>query len=499
MSIVARQGFKYSIIGYIGFLLGTVSAIFIFPNDFEFYGKLRYILPTAEMLVPFVVLGISYSNVKFFHTVEKDGKKQNMLSLSLLTVFINFLIFTVVFFILPYFYPKFRHSEAWKIKEMILPLILILSFCTIFNKYTSNYKRIVVSNIFDNLFPKIANLGAFCLFFFALSQNMTAVTSQNIAFAFFFGIFLLMLLGYIYYTNKLEKIQLDFSKDYFKKNNFWKEFFNYSFFGFLGTFGNYLAINSFMIGEFMGMEEVGIYSVLYALISLISIPQLGLFNISAPIINKTLADGDMVELDRFHKKTSLTLYFLGAVLFSCIMVGFPYLTQFMPKNGTMLREYEPVVWIWGSAVLIDLATGFNGNIISLSKYYRFNILVMLLLAGLTIGLNYYFIKNTDLKLIGIALSTAISLTIYNVVKIVFNYIVFKVSPLSIEMIFVSIICTLAITVAIVLPNFSSNLLNLIYKPAVVLLLIYIGNYFTKIFPVEDYLNMKFIKSVFKIK
>lgn len=492
MSVVARQGFKYSIIGYIGFLLGTVSAIFIFPNDFEFYGKLRYILPTAEMLVPFVVLGISYSNVKFFHTVEKDGKNQNMLSLSLLTIFVNFLVFTIVFFLLPYIYPKFRSSEAWKIKEMILPLILVLSFCAIFNKYTSNYKRIVVSNIFDNLFPKIANLGAFCLFFyFALSQK--------VAFAFFFGMFALMLFGYIYYTNRLEKIKPDFNTEYFRKNNFWKEFFNYSFFGFLGTFGNYLAINSFMIGEFLGMEEVGIYSVLYALISLISIPQLGLFNISAPIINKTLIDGDMEELDRFHKKTSLSLYFLGAVLFSCIMVGFPYLTQFMPKNGTMLREYEPVVWIWGSAVLVDLATGFNGNIISLSKYYRFNILVMLLLAGLTIGLNYYFIKNTDLKLIGIALSTAISLTTYNVIKIIFNYIVFKVSPLSIEMIFVSIICTLAITVAIVLPNFNSNFINLIYKPAIVLALIYIGNYFTKIFPVENYLNINFIKSILKFK
>ncbi|MET3538555.1 lipopolysaccharide biosynthesis protein [Chryseobacterium limigenitum] len=492
MSVVARQGFKYSIIGYLGFLLGTISAIFIFPYDFEFYGKLRYILPAAEMLVPFVVLGISYSNVKFFHTVEKDGKKQNMLSLSLLTVLINFIVFSVIFFIIPYFYPKFRLSEAWKNKEMILPLILILSFCAIFNKYTSNYKRIVVSNIFDNLFPKIANLGAFCLFFYF-------AFSQKIAFAFFFGIFTLMLLGYIYYTNRLEKIQLDFNTDYFKKNNFWKEFFNYSFFGFLGTFGNYLAINSFMIGEYLGMEEVGIYSVLYALISLISIPQLGLFNISAPIINKTLADGDMEELDRFHKKTSLSLYFLGAVLFSCIMVGFPFLTQFMPKNGTMLREYEPVVWIWGSAVLVDLATGFNGNIISLSKYYRFNILVMLLLAGLTIGLNYYFIKNTDLKLIGIALSTAISLTTYNVIKIIFNYVVFKVSPLTIEMIFVSIICTLAITVAIVLPTFDNNFINLIYKPAVVLILIYIGNYFTKIFPIEDYLNIRFIKSVFKIK
>lgn len=492
MSVVARQGFKYSIIGYVGFLIGTISAIFIFPNDFEFYGRLRYILPTAEMLVPFVVLGISYSNVKFFHKVEKDGKKQNMLSLSLAAIVVNFCIFCIVFFILPYFFPKFLNSEAWKIKEVILPMILLLSFCAIFNKYTSNYKRIVVSNVFDNLFPKIANLGAFSLFFyFALSQK--------IAFAFFFGMFALMLFGYIYYTNRLEKIRFDLSTDYFKKDNFWKEFSTYSFFGFLGTFGNYLAINSFMIGEFMGMEENGIYSVLYALISLISIPQLGLFNISAPIISKNLAEGDMEELDRFHKKTSLSLYFLGAVLFSCIMVGFPYLAHFMPKNGVMLREYEPVIWIWGSAVLVDLATGFNGNIISLSKYYRFNIFVMLLLAGLTITLNLYFINNTDLKLIGIALSTAISLTTYNVIKIIFNYLMFKVSPLSIEMIFVSIICTLAITVAIVLPTFDNQFINMVYKPLVVLILIFTGNYFTKIFPVEQYLNVTFIKSVLKFK
>jgi len=492
MSVVARQGFKYSIIGYVGFLLGTVSAIFIFPNDFEFYGKLRYSMQTAEMLVPFVVFGISYANVKFFHSVQQDGKNQNMLSLSLLAIFINFLIFCGVFFILPYFYPQFLKTQAWNIKGIILPLILVLSLCALFNKYTSNYKRIVVSNIFDNLFPKIANLGAFCLFFYF-------AFSQKTALAFFFGIFALMLFGYIYYTNKLDKINFDFSTDYFKKDGFWKEFMNYSFFGFLGTFGNYLAINSFMIGEYMGMEENGIYSTLYALISLISIPQLGLFNISAPIISKNLADGDMEGLDKFHKKTSLTLYFLGAVLFSCIMVGFPYLTYFMPKNGVLLREYEPVVWIWGSAVLIDLATGFNGNIISLSKYYKFNILVMLLLAGLTIFLNLYFLKNTDLKLIGIALSTAISLITYNVVKIVFNYFVFKVSPLTIEMIFVSIICTLAITVAIVLPNFSNNFINLVYKPAVVLLLIFIGNYFTKVFPIEDYLNKNFIKSIFKFK
>ena len=66
MSVIVRQGIKYSLIGYLGFLLGTFANFFIFPYDMEFYGKLRFVFPMAEMLVPIVVFGISFSNVKFF-------------------------------------------------------------------------------------------------------------------------------------------------------------------------------------------------------------------------------------------------------------------------------------------------------------------------------------------------------------------------------------------------------------------------------------------------
>ena len=71
MSIIARQGFKYSIIGYLGFLLGSFSTFFVFPYDLEFYGKLRFVFPMAEMLVPVVVFGISFSNVKFFTQAQR--------------------------------------------------------------------------------------------------------------------------------------------------------------------------------------------------------------------------------------------------------------------------------------------------------------------------------------------------------------------------------------------------------------------------------------------
>lgn len=491
MSVVARQGFKYSLIGYLGFLLGTFSAIFVFPHDMVFYGKLRYVLPTAEMLLPVVVFGLSFSNVKFFNKTHQDGKHQNFLSLSLLGILFNFIIFISGYFLVNLLFPKLQETEIWQMKRLILPLILVLAFSAVFNKYLSNYKRIVIPNIFENLLPKIANLGAFCLFFFIGFP-------EKAAYLFFIGMFILGLFGYIYYTNKLEKIEPDFSTEYVKKDNLWREVLNYSFYGFLGNIGNFIAvrIDSVMIGEFLGFEPNGVYNTLYSIISLITVPAMGLYSISAPIINKHLTENDYEELDRLHKKSSLILFFLGLVLLSCVLVGFPYLTHFI-KNGELLRQSEPVIWVLGFAMLFDLATGFNGHIISLSKFYRFNIVVMLFLAATTVGLNIYFLKNTNLELFGVAIATAISLTLFNIAKIIFNYIKFDIFPLTIEMIYALIIGTMGITVAIILPDFNNNLLNLFYKPALVLLLFFVGNHFLKIFPLGDYINKKFLGSIFK--
>ena len=493
MSVVARQSFKYSIIGYLGFLLGTVSAIFIFPFDMVFYGKLRFVLSATLMLVPFVVFGLSYSNVYFFGKAKEEGKHQNLFSLSLIGVGINFLIFLLGFFAFFYIFSSFQEdSELWDMKRLILPMVLVMSLSAVFNRYISNFKRIVVPNIFENIFPKLANLGAFCLFFFL-------GTSEKISYGFFLGVFVLGLIGYVMYTNKLEKIEPDFSTDFVKKDKLWKEILNYSFYGFLGNLGSFLALNisNYMIGEKLSFEENGIYSTVFSVVQLISIPSMGLYNISAPIISKHFADDTIKELDVYYKKTSLSLFFLGLVLFSCIAVGYPYLTDFMPKSGKLLLEAQPLVWVIGFALLFELATGFNSHIISMSKYYRFNIYVMLFLAVLTTSLNFYFINKTSLGILGISISYAVSLTIFNLTKIAFNYYQFKVSPFTIEMLYSVILATLAISLAIVLPNFSNSFLNLVYKPALVLIIFFVGNHFMRIYPLDKFLTKDFLKSLFK--
>ena len=429
----------------------------------------------------------------FFGKAKEEGKHQNLFSLSLIGVGINFLIFLLGFFAFFYIFSSFQEdSELWDMKRLILPMVLVMSLSAVFNRYISNFKRIVVPNIFENIFPKLANLGAFCLFFFL-------GTSEKISYGFFLGVFVLGLIGYVMYTNKLEKIEPDFSTDFVKKDKLWKEILNYSFYGFLGNLGSFLALNisNYMIGEKLSFEENGIYSTVFSVVQLISIPSMGLYNISAPIISKHFADDTIKELDVYYKKTSLSLFFLGLVLFSCIAVGYPYLTDFMPKSGKLLLEAQPLVWVIGFALLFELATGFNSHIISMSKYYRFNIYVMLFLAVLTTSLNFYFINKTSLGILGISISYAVSLTIFNLTKIAFNYYQFKVSPFTIEMLYSVILATLAISLAIVLPNFSNSFLNLVYKPALVLIIFFVGNHFMRIYPLDKFLTKDFLKSLFK--
>lgn len=122
---------------------------------------------------------------------------------------------------------------------------------------------------------------------------------------------------------------------------------------------------------------------------------------------------------------------------------------------------------------------------------------MLILAVLTISLNMIFLKKTNLGILGIAIAYAISLSLFNIIKIVFNYWKFKVFPLGIEMIYAMILGCLSINVAIFLPDFKLNIINLFYKPAVVLILLFIGNHFLKIYPLDKYLNKSFIKSLFR--
>lgn len=482
MGEVAKQGIRYSIIGFLGSLIGILSTFFVFHQDEEFYGKVRFIIPTAELLLPIIVFGLSFSNVKFFLITKEKNRHFDMLSWSLVLVSSIYLIFCLVFFACGHFFPEVKALQVWKMKGIILPLLLIMAWSAVLNKFLTNYKKIAVSNIFENIFPKLATLLSFCLFhYFGMTEKFSLMVIV--------GIFFLGLSGYFFYLNKVEKIKLSFSKDIFIENQLWKQIAVFSLFGFLGNIGNYVAfrIDNYMITEYISYSANGVYSIILSMLSIISIPQMGVQNISAPLINEAFARDDMKSLDRLHKDTSLQLFFSGVFIFICIVAGYTYLAHFL-KIGNELLHYRYILFIIGANVLFDLATGFNSHIISFSKYFRFTIMVMLILSILTIILNWIFIHYTDWGILGVATATCISLVIYNVVKLIFNYQKFRVQPFSWPMLKIIVFAGIALAILSWIPPNDNTAVNLITRPIFCGVLFLIMNQISPAVPLKHWLK-----------
>jgi O-antigen/teichoic acid export membrane protein len=481
MSVVARQSIKYSIIGYFSTLIGIVSTVFLYPNDLAFAGKIQYVLPTALLILPLVTFGIMHANVRFYPKMEASQNQHNLLKYSIWFIVRNFVIVALLFGLLAFFSEFIAQTQLYAMAKYIFPVVFCLALIQLFSRFISIKKRIVVPNIFENVFPKLGLIVAFLAFFFFKVEASVAIYIV----VFFF---VLALIGMFLYVQKLDKFTKNTSFKFLKEDNFQKELMQYSFYTFFGSLGSIVALNidAFMIAEFIDYNQLAVYNTSANLVRMITVPALGVYTISAPIIAKLIQENEMKELKTLHHKTSLYLFTIGAVLFGLIASGIQDLF-FLMKNGSELAQGLPVLYILGLALLFDLATGFNGYIITNSKYYKFNNTTTIALAVLTVVNNLIFLLVFKMGIEGVAIATAVSLTIYNLIKIYFNYKKFGVHPFSWKFAQVLTLLILVLVLGYFLPNTEILLLNLVYKPIIGLLVFFIGNSVLKIIPLKEVL------------
>ena len=243
-----------------------------------------------------------------------------------------------------------------------------------------------------------------------------------------------------------------------------KEYYKYSFYSFVGSFGSFFAfrVDSFMIPEFLSFEANGTYSIGVMLASALAIPATGMYAIYAPQVSALIKSGNIKVLGEKYIETSKLLFFIGAVLFGCIILGIDSLFQMLPTYDKLVDSI-PVIIILGVNVLFNMATGFNSEIISYSKYFRFNIISVLILVVINISLNVYFLSQTNLGIIGVAYASLIAMTLFNSFKLYFIYSKFGILPFDkkyAKLFLVILVVTLSIYK---LPEFSNHLLNLLFK------------------------------------
>ncbi len=475
MGIIQRQGIKYSIVNYFGVLLGAISTIFIYPLDKEVYGLFRFIVDSANFFTPFILIGSTAISIRFFHLFD-DSKKSHhgFLTILLLICGVGAMCFISIAMLgWDYFRNLFDTKASGLYLQfvwMIVPIAIIYSFILLFRSYCSNFKRIVVPSLLEQLIKVTFPIFLILYFFNRIELNyvMYGVIAS----------YLVYLIAIIIYTKSLGQLLLT-SKIKKIDQKLKKEIASFGLYGILGSAGSMLAlrIDTIMVGSMKELSDTGIYSIAALIGANIAIPLTAITSIAAPIITKAWGDNNMEEIEMIYKKSSINSLIIGCFLFLCIWLCLDDLFKIMPKGNEMISAKYVVFWI-GMSKLFDMATGVNDIITGYSKYYRFNFYTLIILGILNIFGNLLLIPIYGA--LGAAIATFSSSFVFNLLKFGFIKYKLKMSPFSdktLLLIFISFIIFFNIEI---IPNIENQYLSIIVKGVCIFVLFVPTIYFFRI-------------------
>lgn len=409
MGIVLNQSLKNTIITYIGFAIGGINTIYLYPVFLgaTYYALTNYILSSANVIMPLFAIGMQNTLVKFYSQYETNEERSRFLSFTVLfpllliipMFLIGFLFFDEILFFL---------SKKNVIVKNYIWLIPFIGLCMAYFEIFYAWLRVHMHSVFGNFIKEVGLRSASLLLLVAVYYDWMSVEGFVYATA---VVYLLALLVTMFYAFSIEKPNFQFT---IPVNT--KDVLVYTFYIILsGSVANLLLDGDKMIlNQYMNIENIAYYSVATYIALVISVPSRAMHQIVYPITAKLMHENKHDEMDILYKKTSINLQVVGGFVMLGIFVNINKLYELVPPEyaGGIL-----VVFMIGLSKYFDLILGNNNAIIFNTKYYRAVLFLGVLLVILTVGLNMIFIPIYGI--IGSAFATLLSITLYSLAKLLF--------------------------------------------------------------------------------
>ena len=409
MGIVLNQSLKNTIITYIGFAIGGINTIYLYPVFLgaTYYALTNYILSSANVIMPLFAIGMQNTLVKFYSQYKTNEERSRFLSF---TVLFPFLLIVPLFLLGFYFFDEILYFLSKKngIVKNYIWLIPFIGLCMAYFEIFYAWLRVHMHSVFGNFIKEVGLRFASLLLLIAVYYNWITVEGFVYATA---VVYLLALLVTMFYAFSVQKPNFQFT---IPKNT--KDVLIYTFYIILsGSVANLLLDGDKMIlNQYMNIENIAYYSVATYIALVISVPSRAMHQIVYPITAKLMHENKHDEMDILYKKTSINLQVVGGFVMLGIFVNINKLYELVPP------EYAGgivVVFMIGLSKYFDLILGNNNAIIFNTKYYRAVLFLGVLLVFLTVGLNMIFIPIYGI--IGSAFATLLSITLYSLAKLLF--------------------------------------------------------------------------------
>ena len=458
MGLVARQSFKAAIATYIGLGMGVLNNLFIYPYmlSVEQYGELQFILQTATFFTPFLVFGFGYVLTRYYPQYkDNQDSKQRFYGLVYLTVSLNILLFLALFLLF-----RDRIAEYYEAKSnvsrmsvyVLIGIAALLPYVRLARNYAAIQGRIAIPSLLIQLlkFALPALVVAYYYDFLEFDQLIICL--------FFYH--LVLVLVFLFYMNSQDKFRPRFSWAALKSDPNFKPMVAFAGFSVLSGIGGALAnqIDILMVTTMVGTYQNGLYAWSLFIANAIAVPFTLISTISVPIISQYWKDDDKEGIKRIYKQSSAVSVLVSLGVFLAFWLIIKDVFDLMPR-GDEYRLGINVVWMLCIAKIIDMASGVNNQILSMSNRYPYLLGFLSVAVVLNIGLNLLLIPSYGIE--GSSMATIASILVYNVLKLIYIKRSFNMQPFRMKNLYNIILAGLLFFIWAVIPRTASTILNII--------------------------------------
>jgi O-antigen/teichoic acid export membrane protein len=464
MGIVVRQSITSTIISYCGVAIGYVNLLYLYPKflDKEQVGLMRTIQDAAILFTPFAQFGLAQSMVRYFpRLVSSKESAGSFITLMLLLALTGFGIFFILFKvfespILLYF--EDNASAIISYSTLILWLTLILLIVAVLESYSRSLIKNTVPNLLREVVSRLLLAAFVSLYFSGYLTFHAFIISTAIAYL----ICLIILIAYLWAQGELK---INFNLAGLDRTAL-PGLFKYSLLSFAGTAGLIIIgkVDSIMVTGMLGLAANAVYTTAFYMATVVEVPKRALSQIAMPLIARAFEKKDMDDIKTIYQKTAINQFIIGALILCGVWANLDNIFSIMPK-GDGYEAGKWVVILVGFGKLMDMIFGPSSEIIVLSKYYGFNIILTLLLAVSVILLNNALIPIYGIN--GAAIGAALALIVFNFIKFIFIWVALKLQPFSWATLKVLGIAISAIALNYFIPKFDNVFLDIFIRSGII--------------------------------
>lgn len=466
MGIVARQSLITSIISYIGVAIGYINLIFLYPKFLELdqIGLMRAIQDSGMLLTPFVSLGLNQCISRYYPKFSISKKSlSELLGLLIMLTGGGLLLTTCALLLFKQNLIDFFAAHAPDLPHhlgLILWLTLTLTFSGLFEQLARSKMLIALPAFLKEVVVRLMQSILVLLYFTSIIDFSQLLIGSVV-------VYTLVLIFLMYRLELFQGDSIQFKITSISGRQI-KEMLIFALVGFVGLSSVTIIakLDSLMVTGLAGLEAAAIYTTTFYMATVIEIPKRAMTQSAGALLAHAFERNDQTEIREIYYKTALNQFIIGSLLLIGLWANMDNIFNMMPK-GDHYREGFLVAIIIGIAKLTDMSFGPSSELIGLSKYYWFNLIVISILAGLSVVSNIMLIPIYGIS--GAAAGAFIALLIYNFTKYIFIRIKFNLSPFGINTMKVIPVILFSLVINYLLPKLDNLYADIVLRSAVITL------------------------------